>query len=119
MSDFPLWQLSAVQLAALLKDGASTATAVLHAVQQRLAQVNESVNAVVTLNPNAAAEAAESDRRIAAGTARSALEGVPVTIKDNLIAQGMAATWGSRVHADFIPHTTSCRCAGYVKPALS
>ena len=103
MSDIPLWQMSAVQLAAAFKHGTSTATAVLFAIQQRLDEVNEALNAVVTLNPNAAAEAAESDRRIAAGTARSTLEGVPVTIKDNLLAQGMAATWGSRVHANFIP----------------
>ena len=65
MSDFPLWQLSAAQLAALLEDGTSTASAVLHAVHERLAEVNELLNAVVTLNPNAAAGVAINARDFA------------------------------------------------------
>jgi aspartyl-tRNA(Asn)/glutamyl-tRNA(Gln) amidotransferase subunit A len=33
----------------------------------------------------------------------SALDGIPVTIKDNLYVRGVRATWGSRLFADFVP----------------
>jgi aspartyl-tRNA(Asn)/glutamyl-tRNA(Gln) amidotransferase subunit A len=101
--DSPLWRLSAGELAIRLGRRETTAVAILDSVLARLTEVNDSLNAVVTLNPNARGEAAESDRRILRGEARSALEGVPATIKDNLLARGMQATWGSRLHAGELP----------------
>lgn len=52
------------------------------------------LNSIVVANPNALAEAAESDRRRAAGEAR-ALEGVPYTVKDSYMVEGLTVASGS------------------------
>lgn len=52
------------------------------------------LNAVIVRNPNALAEAAESDRRWRAGTQRS-LEGVPFTVKDSYMVKGLTVASGS------------------------
>ena len=52
------------------------------------------LNAIVVPNPNALAQAAESDRRWAAGTARP-LEGVPFTVKDSYMVRGLTVASGS------------------------
>ncbi|MBN9611901.1 MAG: amidase, partial [Actinobacteria bacterium] len=52
------------------------------------------LNAVPVLNPQVLAEAAESDRRRAAGEARP-LEGVPFTVKDSYMVEGLTVASGS------------------------
>jgi len=52
------------------------------------------LNAVPVLNPEVLAEAAESDRRRAAGRARP-LEGVPFTVKDSYMVEGLTVASGS------------------------
>lgn len=69
----------------------------------RIEALNPMLNAFCALNPQAMSDAEESDRRIAAGAARSTLEGVPVAIKDNLLVKGLPATWGSAGFTDFVP----------------
>ena len=48
-------------------------------------------------------EADRSALRWREGAPLSALDGVPITVKDNLLVAGMKATWGSRIYADFVP----------------
>lgn len=52
------------------------------------------LHAIVVRNPHALDEAAEADRRWAAGTARP-LEGVPFTVKDSYMVQGLTVASGS------------------------
>lgn len=54
----------------------------------------DGLNAVPILNPNALVDAAESDRRWREGTAR-ALEGVPFTVKDSYMVEGLTVAAGS------------------------
>ena len=69
----------------------------------RVGEVNPGINAIVTLDAAGAREAArESAERLRAGAPRSALEGIPITIKDNLLVRGMRATWGSPGFAAFV-----------------
>ncbi len=100
----PLWSLTAGELVAGYAAGRFTPSEALRSVLGRLDAVNPAVNAVVTLDrEGATAAAAGSTERWQAGVPCSSLDGVPVTIKDNLFVQGMPATWGSRLHAGFIP----------------
>lgn len=100
----PLWQLSAARLVEGYRSGAFTPVDALKAVLERCEAVNPSLNAVVTLAPEAALEAAElSAKRWQAGAPLGPLDGVPISIKDNLLVKGMRATWGSRAFAEFIP----------------
>ena len=61
----------------------------------RIDRLNPDLNAVITVDPRALAEAAASDARRTAGAARGPLEGIPVLIKDNVSADGLPATAGS------------------------
>jgi aspartyl-tRNA(Asn)/glutamyl-tRNA(Gln) amidotransferase subunit A len=77
---------------------------VLEAVLARLADVNPLINAVVTLDEGAARLAAlESSRRHRDRRARGPLDGVPITVKDNIKVKGLRATWGSAVYASHVP----------------
>ena len=70
----------------------------------RTAQTNTSLNAIVTLDEEGARTAATaSEKRWHAGNARGPLDGVPLTVKDNINVRGMRTTWGSRLYADFVP----------------
>ncbi len=100
----PLWSLSATDLTALYRSGKVSPVEATAAVLARLSEVNGALNAVVTLDEaGAAASALQSAERWRKGEPLSALDGVPVTIKDNILVGRMRATWGSRLHADFIP----------------
>ena len=98
-----LWRLPASALGRLLAQREVSAADLLDAALARVEQLNPRLNAVVTLNDAARAEARASDGRRARGEALGPLDGVPVTIKDNLFARGMRATWGSLLYADFVP----------------
>ncbi|WPG39531.1 amidase [Variovorax sp. EBFNA2] len=96
----PLWQLDAAQLAAGYREAAFTPADALHACLQRSAEVNPRLNALITLDSEGATHAAgQSTARWRSGRALGALDGVPVTIKDNLQVRGLPTHWGSRALA--------------------
>ena len=98
-----LYRRPAEQLAAGLAQGAFSARALLDHYLERIERLNPQVNAVVTLDPGAARAAENSDARRRAGRALGPLDGVPVTVKDNLLTQGCRATWGSPLYRDYVP----------------
>lgn len=104
VGDRPLWQLTAGELVEGYAAGLFTPVDALDAVLERHDAVNPSLNAVVTLAVEQARAAAEaSTQRWRNGTPASGLDGVPMTVKDNLFVAGMRATWGSRAFSDFVP----------------
>ncbi len=98
-----LWQMSASELAPLLAEGNVSPVELTHDALQRIDRINPAINAIVAINPRALDDARDSERRLRDGQARSQLEGIPLTVKDNIWVKGLPATWGSRVFADFIP----------------
>src|SRR5699024_2316315 len=59
------------------------------------------LKSVPVLNPHAIDEAEQSDRRIRAGCPR-ALDGVPFTVKDSFIVEGLTASAGSPAFAELM-----------------
>jgi aspartyl-tRNA(Asn)/glutamyl-tRNA(Gln) amidotransferase subunit A len=99
----PLWSLSATGLSRAYAHGLSPVEAIA-ATLAHIYDVNPTFNAIVTLDEAGAMRSAEaSARRWTDGRPASPLDGVPVTIKDNILVAGLRATWGSRLYSDYIP----------------
>lgn len=65
---------------------------------------NTSLNAYVTATPETALEtAAAVDERIARGENIGLLEGIPMTLKDNISTDGIRTTCCSRILEDYVP----------------
>jgi aspartyl-tRNA(Asn)/glutamyl-tRNA(Gln) amidotransferase subunit A len=92
------------ELAALLRNGDLTAERLLDQCLERIRRIDPKINSFVWLDEAGARTAAQaSDARFAAGASRSMLEGMPLSVKDNILVEGMPATWGSRSLAGFTP----------------
>ncbi len=79
--------------------GGKTSADITKAYLARIEALNPQYRAVISVNPNAAAEAAEADKRKAAGQG-GALNGMPILIKDNIDVQGLVTTAGSLALAE-------------------
>lgn len=102
MKDGRLWQLDAVEMVRRFRGGELTPLAVAQACLERLDAVNPRINAVVARRDEQfLAEARASSERHARGQPLSALDGVPLTVKDSLFACELPTTWGSRALRDF------------------
>lgn len=99
-----LLKVSALELSASFRALAVTPRDALEASFARIAACNPQLNAIITLDLDGARDAARaSEERWRAGRPLSPLDGVPITIKDNLLVRGLRATWGSRIYEDYIP----------------
>jgi aspartyl-tRNA(Asn)/glutamyl-tRNA(Gln) amidotransferase subunit A len=97
----PLWTRDAHEIADLVRSGEVAAKEVLETFLERIEARNEELNAFVHVDADRArAEAAEVDRRVAAGEDPGPLAGVPVGIKDLENVAGMPTTYGSLLYRD-------------------
>ena len=88
-------QPSLVGLRAAMAAGTLSSAALTGFYLQRIERLNPALHAVITVNPDAPAEAAASDAARAADGPRGPLEGIPVLVKDNVQVAGMPTTAGS------------------------
>ena len=79
-----------------MQAGTLTAVDLMQAYLDRIAERNDEVGAVLSVNRHALEEAAHSDVVRAQQGSRSGMEGIPVLLKDNVDAEGMPTTAGSR-----------------------
>jgi aspartyl-tRNA(Asn)/glutamyl-tRNA(Gln) amidotransferase subunit A len=98
-----LHALDAHGFVAMFRRGKLTPVDAYNAALARMASIEPSINAMTCTNLAGRAEAEASARRWRAGEALGPLDGVPVTLKDNLVAAGMPATFGSPAYRSFIP----------------
>ncbi len=90
------WSRTATELNLCYQSGESHPVQVTEACLARIEESNPSLNAIVTLDVDGALRAAaESRERWRKGDQRGVLDGVPLTVKDNLFVAGLKATWGS------------------------
>ncbi|PPL14107.1 hypothetical protein UN63_16645 [Oceanisphaera arctica] len=113
------WRLGATELAAAFAAGTLTPLEVWQDCDARIRALNPELNALIAHNPEAEAAAEASTRRWSQGSPLSPLDGVPVTIKDNLNVAGLATTWGNKALAgrpaeDDELSVARCRRAGMV-----
>jgi aspartyl-tRNA(Asn)/glutamyl-tRNA(Gln) amidotransferase subunit A len=87
----------------LLSQGQISSMELTQAVLDRILAVDNEVKAYLTLAPESALEqAAEADRRRAAGEDHPLL-GVPLAIKDVICVEGLPTTCGSRILENYVP----------------
>lgn len=104
--DRDLLERPAVELLELLASGALAARELTQAHLDQIEAVNPAINAVVTVDPERALEAAAAaDAKYAAGEPLPPLHGLPMTHKDTHAVAGMRCTFGSPLFADHVPQT--------------
>ena len=87
-----------------IASGAVSAVEVCRAFLERAEAVNPTLNAFNFISAeHALTQAADVDRRRAAGDTLGPLAGVPVALKDNLCVRGMKTTASSRILEHFTP----------------
>ena len=92
------------ELAAELAAGRTTSAALVERSVARITRFDHLLNSFVAIDePGAQAAARESDARLSRGAPRSPLDGIPLSIKDNIHAAGFRSTWGSKALANFTP----------------
>jgi amidase len=105
---------SAHRLLAMLKAREVSSTELVKGAYERIGRVNPKLNAVVTLcEERALEEAAQSDRRLSAGTDIRPLEGLPITIKDSLATAGVRSTDGMKILEHHVPQRDAITVARY------
>jgi len=120
-----LWNLSAYQVADMVRTKQTSAMDVLEAVLSRISMVDGSpgklesgthtseneqkVHSFITLTVERARRQAKAiDDKIASGEHVGLLAGVPFTVKDIFVVKGTPSTAGSRILANFIaPYTAT------------
>jgi amidase len=97
-----LTRLSAVEVAGLIRARGVSPVEVVEAYLRRIESVNPTLNAVVTLAPDALERAREAEAAVVRGETVGSLHGVPVTVKDTIDVRALHTTCGSRVRAECV-----------------
>ncbi|MCB2129526.1 MAG: amidase [Rhodobacteraceae bacterium] len=99
-----LWRLNIHELTAGYRNGKFSPVEIFDSTVKRIDAVNPVLNAIVSFNWAEARAAAEaSAARWKNDAALSEIDGVPITVKDNIPVRGLPCTWGSRSYADYRP----------------
>ena len=94
----------ATELARLIATREISAVELLEAHLARIDTINPKLNAIITLVPEFAMDAARAtDARLARGEAPGPLAGLPIAHKDLLPTAGIRTTMGSPIFADHVP----------------
>ena len=98
-----LWELSAYELSARIRDGELRAKDLVFSVLQRIREMEPLIHAYISLDEEGALRKAEEvDARVARGEKVGALAGVPVAVKDNICIKGGRTTCASKILENFV-----------------
>ena len=98
-----LLKMTAIQAANAVKEKQISVKELTGATLDQIAKTNTEINAFITINENALAQAEAIDQKIANGESLSPLAGVPYAIGDNICTKGIKTTCGSKIMGDFAP----------------
>jgi Asp-tRNA(Asn)/Glu-tRNA(Gln) amidotransferase A subunit family amidase len=94
------------EIVADFNGGKLSCTALIKGELERIAAYDQSgpaLNAIVTVNPHAMADAAALDARRAHGGQLGSAACVPVVVKDNIETEEVRTTFGSPLFSDYLP----------------
>src|SRR5438128_8325295 len=94
---------TATKLAELIRRREVSPIEIVEAHLSRIEALNPSLNAIVTLAPDAIDRAREAEAAVIRGDDLGALHGVPITIKDTIDTAGLRTTSGTALRTDHIP----------------
>ena len=105
MPDERLCWLPATELAALIRKKKVSPVEVVDAVLDRVARVNPTLNAFVTLTDGAARRDAKAAERASTkkGAKLGPLHGIPFSVKDLVVTKGVRTTFGTPLYRDNVP----------------
>ena len=96
--------MTAVELAAALKNKEVTVKEATEAVLDQIEKSESTYHCYVTVDKEGALRKAEEvQKKIDAGELTGPLAGVPVAIKDNMCTEGLLTTCSSRILGNFVP----------------
>jgi amidase len=103
-ADSPVCFMSTVEMARLIRAKKLSAREALAEHLKQIERVNPQVNAIVTLAPEMAADAAaRADEMQARNETLGPLHGLPVAHKDLFETRGIRTTFGSPLYKDYVP----------------
>lgn len=98
--------LSIAEAAQLLRARQLSPVELVDAALDRIAALNPSLNAFLTVIADRARRQARiAEREIARHRWKGPLHGIPISLKDNIWTRGVRTTAGSRILTDFVPAT--------------
>jgi amidase len=100
---FSIVEASIDEMRTALQQGRVTSRQLVEQSLQRIATYEETLNAVMTVNPRALAEADARDRERRAGKIRGPLHGIPIALKDNILTTDMPTTGGALAFDGLMP----------------
>jgi len=100
---FSVVEASIAELQQAMTEGRLTSRALVEQYLIRIALYEDALNAVMTVNRRALAEAEALDRERAQGRVRGPLHGIPIALKDNIHTTNMATTGGALAFDGFVP----------------
>ena len=103
--------LSATELARLVRSRIVSPVELVEAYLRRIEERNPSLNAIVTLAPDALEQARALETALMRGERLGALHGVPVTVKDTFQTRRLRSTSGSRLLAGHVPESDAAAVA--------
>jgi len=101
--EFSVVEATIPQMQAALAEGRVTSRELVSQYLMRIGLYENTLNAAISVNSKALAEADERDRERAAGQLRGPLHGIPVALKDNIHTTDMPTTAGTLAFADLVP----------------
>ncbi len=100
---FPVVEASIPEMQRAMQQGRTTSRDLVQQYLIRIALYEDTLNAVITVNRNALAEAQALDRERAQGRVRGPLHGIPIALKDNIHTTNLPTTGGALAFDGFVP----------------
>ena len=102
-ASFSVVEASIPELQAALQSGRLTSHQLVEKYLERIGTYEDRLNAIITVNPHALADADAMDKERAAGKVRGPLHGIPIALKDNIHTTDIRTTGGALAFRDLMP----------------